>query len=414
MAQVSGFRGIRYDPAMVQLESVLAPPYDVISPKLQQDLYGRAMQNVVRLELGRDFESDVAGERDRYTRARDYLGVWLAEGILIQDDQPSVYIYRQSFRPPGGGGPRERLGCFVGIQPVPYDRREILRHELTLTAPRADRLRLIQTTRAQTSPVFLLYENSAEVTTELLRLSSVAPPAAEAVTEGEYGSERHQLWRVSDPNSVAGITSALSQTRLFIADGHHRYETALQLGLPQVLALVSPMDSEANVIFPTHRVVPDAARGLDDLSQALTPKGWQIQRTAGLEEALLSISSLRDTDHAFVVASTSGRVVAHRARRQNDAPSPRLRLDVAVLETEILEPLLGITPEDAAAGRLLYSRDAEEAVELAISKRGLAFLVNPPSVEEMAAVALADEAMPQKSTYFFPKVPAGLVIMSTE
>ena len=353
--------------------------------------------------------------RDRYTRARDYLGVWLAEGILIQDDQPSVYIYRQSFRPPGGGGPRERLGCFVRHPASPFTTAaRSSRHELTLTAPRADRLRLIQTTKAQTSPVFLLYENSAEVTTELLRLSSVAPPAAEAVTEGEYGSERHQLWRVSDPNSVAGITSALSQTRLFIADGHHRYETALQLGLPQVLALVSPMDSEANVIFPTHRVVPDAARGLDDLSQALTPKGWQIQRTAGLEEALLSISSLRDTDHAFVVASTSGRVVAHRARRQNDAPSPRLRLDAAVLETEILEPLLGITPEDAAAGRLLYSRDAEEAVELAISKRGLAFLVNPPSVEEMAAVALADEAMPQKSTYFFPKVPAGLVIMSIE
>lgn len=414
MAQVSGFRGIRYDPAMVQLESVLAPPYDVISPKLQQDLYGRAMQNVVRLELGRDFDSDVAGERDRYTRSRDYLGVWLAEGILIQDDHPSVYIYRHSFRPPGGGGPRERLGCFVGIEPVPHDRREILRHELTLTAPKADRVRLLQTTRAQTSPVFLLYENSAEVTSELLRLSSAAPPAAEAVTEGEYGSERHQLWRVSNPTAVAGITSALSRTRLFIADGHHRYETALQLGLPWVLSLVSPMDSEANVILPTHRVVPDAGRGVDDLSQALTSEGWRIQRSAGLEEALLTISSLRDTDHAFVVASASGSVVASRARRGNEARSPRLRLDVAVLETEILEPLLGITPADAAAGRLLYSRDAEEAVEWALSKHGLAFLINPPSVAEMAAVALADEAMPQKSTYFFPKVPAGLVIMSIE
>jgi uncharacterized protein (DUF1015 family) len=413
VAQVSGFRGIRYDPAMVQLESVIAPPYDVISPKLQQDLYGRAMQNVVRLELGRDFESDVAGERDRYTRARDHLAVWLAEGILIQDDQPSVYIYRHSFRPPGGGGPRERLGCFVGIEPVPHERREILRHELTLTAPKADRLRLLQTTGAQTSPVFLLYENSAEVTTEVLRLSSPAPPAAEAVTEGEYGSERHQLWRVSDPTSVAGVTSVLSQTRLFIADGHHRYETALQLGLPQVLALVSPMDSDANVILPTHRVVPDAVTGVEDLSQALTSEGWRIQPAAGLEEALLTISSLRDTDHAFVVASGSGRVVASRARRGSEARSPRLRLDVAVLETEILEPLLGIKPADAAAGTLLYTRDAEEAVELAVSKRGLAFLVNPPTVAEMAAVALADEAMPQKSTYFFPKVPAGLVIMST-
>ncbi|MFZ0996083.1 MAG: DUF1015 family protein [Acidimicrobiales bacterium] len=414
MTEVSGFRGIRYDPARVQLESVLAPPYDVISPKLQHDLYGRAMQNVVRLELGRDFESDLAGERDRYTRARDYLGVWLAEGVLIQDDQPSVYIYRHSFRPPGGGGPRERLGCFVGVEPVPHERREILRHELTLTAPRADRLRLLETVRAQTSPVLLLYEDSDEVTTELVRLSSAAPPAAEAVTEGEYGSERHQLWRVSDPASVAGITSALSQTRLFIADGHHRYETALQLGLPQVLALVAPLESDANVILPTHRVVPEAGRGIDDLAATLSSQGWRIQRSAGLEEALLTIGSQRDTQHAFAIASSAGRVIASRERRADGASSPRQRLDVVVLETEILEPLLGITAADAAAGRLLYSRDAEEAVEVACAKRGVAFLVNPPSVAEMAAVALADEAMPQKSTYFFPKVPAGLVIMSLD
>ena len=414
MAQVSGFRGIRYDPAIVQLESVLAPPYDVISPRLQQELYGRAMQNVVRLELGRDYESDVAGERDRYTRARDYLGTWLAQGVLIRDDHPSVYIHRHSFRPPGGGGPRERLGCFVGVEPVPHERREILRHELTLTAPRADRLRLLETGRAQTSPLFLLYENSDEVTAELGRLSSAAPPDAEAVTDGEYGSERHQLWRVFDPASVAGITSALSQTRLFIADGHHRYETALQLGLPQVLALVAPLESDANVILPTHRVVPDADKGVDDLAQALSSRGWGIQPMGGLEEALLTIGSRRDTDHAFVLASSSGRLVTSRERRGDEASKPKQRLDVAVLETEILEPLLGVTPADAAAGRLLYSRDAEEAVEVARSKRGVAFLVNPPTVVEMAAVALADEAMPQKSTYFFPKVPAGLVMMSID
>jgi uncharacterized protein (DUF1015 family) len=383
----------------------------VISPKLQQDLYGRAMQNVVRLELGRDYESDLAGERDRYTRARDYLDVWLTEGVLIQDDQPSVYIHRHSFRPPGGGGPRERLGCFVGVEPVPHERREVLRHELTLTAPRADRLRLLETARAQTSPVFLLYENSDTVTTELGRLSSAAPPAAEAVIDGEYGSERHQLWRVSDPAAVAVITSALSQSRLFIADGHHRYETALQLGLPQVLALVSPLQSDANVILPTHRVVPDSGKALDEVVQALPSNGWQTQRAGGLEEALLAISSRRDDEHAFVIASAAGRVVASRKRGGDRASTPRQRLDVSVLETEILEPLLGISTADAAAGRLLYTRDAEEAVELARSKRGVAFLVNPPSVSEMAKVAVADEAMPQKSTYFFPKVPAGLVIM---
>jgi uncharacterized protein (DUF1015 family) len=273
---------------------------------------------------------------------------------------------------------------------------------------------LLETIKAQTSPVFLLYENSEELTTQLVGLCSGTPPVAEAVTDGEYGPERHQLWRIFDRGSVAEISSALSQTRLFIADGHHRYETALQLGLPKVLALLSPLESDANVILPTHRVVPNTGKGVDELGPALSSVGWEIQEMDGLEEALLTITARRDAEHAFVIASTSGRVVASRVRRGDEASSPRERLDVAVLETEILGPLLGITSADAAAGRLLYTRDAEEAAELARSKRGVAFLVNPPSVAEMAAVALADQAMPQKSTYFFPKVPAGLVIMSID
>jgi uncharacterized protein (DUF1015 family) len=178
--------------------------------------------------------------------------------------------------------------------------------------------------------------------------------------------------------------------------------------------LLSPLESDANVILPTHRVVPNTGKGVDELGPALSSVGWEIQEMDGLEEALLTITARRDAEHAFVIASTSGRVVASRVRRGDEASSPRERLDVAVLETEILGPLLGITSADAAAGRLLYTRDAEEAAELARSKRGVAFLVNPPSVAEMAAVALADQAMPQKSTYFFPKVPAGLVIMSID
>ncbi len=413
MAEVSAFRGIRCEPAVVQLEMVLAPPYDVISPQLQRDLYGRAMQNVVRLELGREFEDDVPGERDRYTRARDHLRAWLEEGVLVQDEQPSLYVHRHSFRPPGGGGPRERLGCFVGVEPVPHERREVLRHELTLTAPRADRLRLLQATKAQTSPIFLLYEDGAEVTHELERAASAAGPVAEAVIDGEYGAERHQLWRISDPDAVGRITSGLSRTRLFIADGHHRYETALNLGLTQVLALVSPLEDVGNVILPTHRVVPEASMRVDELAEALASQGWQTEPAVELSDALARLSSLRETAHAFAIAGAAGKVVVSRPRPA-ESDSPRLGLDVVVLESEILEPLLGIVPGDAAAGRLLYIRDAQEALELALAQSGVAFLVNPTTVSEMAAVAVAGEAMPQKSTYFFPKVPAGLVIMSIE
>jgi uncharacterized protein (DUF1015 family) len=414
VAEVSPFRGIHYDPALVQLDTVLAPPYDVISPELQLELYGRAMQNVVRVELGRDFADDLPGERDRYTRARDHLHAWLTEGVLVQDEQPSVYVHRHTFRPPDGGGPRERLGCFVGVEPVPHERREVLRHELTMTAPREDRLRLLQATRTQTSPIFLLYENGAEVTRELELVTSLDRPFAEGVVEGEYGAERHQLWRVSQPDLVDKITAGLSQTRLFIADGHHRYETALNLGLPRFLALVSPLDDDGNVILPTHRVVPDAALGVDALADALSARGWHIEPVAEMDKVLARLAALRQPAHALALVGEAGKVVASRARLFGEGQSPSTTLDVSVLESEILEPLLGIAAGDAAAGRLLYSRDPREALELALTRRGVAFLLNPTTVSEMAAVALADEAMPQKSTYFFPKVPAGLLIMGSE
>ncbi|MGH7642072.1 MAG: DUF1015 family protein [Candidatus Dormibacteria bacterium] len=414
MAQVSPFRGIHYDPAVVSLESVLAPPYDVISPQLQHELYGRAMQNVVRVELGRDFVDDLPGKRDRYSRARDHLQAWLREGVLVQDERLSLYVHRHSFRPPGGGGPRDRLGCFVGLEPVPYERGEVLRHELTLTAPRADRLRLLQAARAQTSPVFLLYQDGTEVTRELERVTASARPFAEAVVEGEFGSERHQLWQVTDATPVATITAGLSQARLFIADGHHRYETAVTLGMSRVLALVSALDDPGNVILPTHRLVPKTPRDVDQIAEYLVSQGWQAEPVPDVSEALAKLAILKEDAHALAVVGASGKMVVSRSRAAETNVEPRQALDVRVLETEILEPILGIAPEDAATGRVLYLRDPKEAVRLALAQRGVAFLVNPTTVAEMVEVALAGEAMPQKSTYFFPKVPAGLVIMSLE
>jgi uncharacterized protein (DUF1015 family) len=275
-------------------------------------------------------------------------------------------------------------------------------------------MRLIQTMKAQTSPVFLLYEDCAEVTSELERAASTSPPVAEAVTTGEYGNERHQLWRLAEPGAVQLITEGLSHTRLFIADGHHRYETALTLGLPLVLALVSPLEDPGNLILPTHRVIPEAPLGVAELREALIAAGWKVESAEELGEVVARIEALRATEHAFGIVGSAGKLIAHRLRGQGRSPSPRSSLDVAVLETEILEPLMGTASHEAAAGRLVYTRDPQEALEMAMARNGVAFLVSPTTVSEMAEVALAGEAMPQKSTYFFPKVPAGLVIMGAE
>ncbi|MHB1623790.1 MAG: DUF1015 family protein [Candidatus Dormibacteria bacterium] len=414
MARVSAFPGIRYDPARIDLAAVLAPPYDVISPALQGDLYSRALQNVVRIELGRDYETDAGDGTDRYTRARDHLRTWLEQGFLIRDQEPSLYLHRHSFPLPGGGGTGARLGCFAAVEPVAHERREVLRHELTLSGPREDRLRLLQATRTQTSPVFLLYQDRSEVSAAMSRQAQAAAPVAEAVTEGEYGPERHELWRVTDEAALEVICGGLSTTRLFIADGHHRYETALRLRLPGVLALLAPLDDPGNVILPTHRLLPRSRLSADELVTNLAGVGWAAAAAPTLEDVMSRLAELRPTHHSFGIVDSGSRFVVARRRQAAARPGGGSGLDVAVLDREILEAQLGIVAADSEQGRLGYIRDPAELDRRAQALGALGFLLSPTLVEEMAEVALAGEAMPQKSTYFFPKVPAGLVLMATK
>ena len=414
MARVFPFAGIRYDPARIDLAAVLAPPYDVIGPALQRDLYSRAMQNVVRVELGRDYEGDAGDGADRYTRARDYLRTWLDQGFLVRDDEPSLYLHRHSFQLPGGEGPQARLGCFAAVEPVAHERREVLRHELTLSGPREDRLRLLQATRTQTSPVFLLYENCDEVSATMRQQVQVAAPVGDAVAEGEYGPERHQLWRVTDPAALEVICGGLSSTHLFIADGHHRYETALRLHLPGVLALLAPLRDPGNVILPTHRLLPHSRLSADELVTGLSGVGWEAAGAPTPDDILTRLAELRPTHHAFGILDSGSRFVVARRRQAAARPGGGTWLDVAVLDREILEAQLGVLAQDSEQGRLSYIRDPEELARQAQARGALGFLLSPTSVEEMAEVALAGEAMPQKSTYFFPKVPAGLVLMDAK
>lgn len=413
MVEISAFRGIRYQPEVVELGSVLCPPYDVIDPELQAELYGRAMQNLVRIEWGRDYPDDVPGQRDRYERARGFLRGWLEQGVLTQDHEPSIYVHRHAFTTPEGSQ-GERLGCFLGIHPVPYESGQVLRHELTHAAPREDRLRLLRATGAQTSPVLLLHEGATEVTSALAEVTGTLPASAEAVFEGEGGPERHRLWRVSDPSLVESVCAGLARTRLFIADGHHRYQTALDLGLPWVLALVSAIDDPGNVILPTHRVVTGAGTTAAALCAALKARGWRVVSFEDLPRLLDEMADLRERDHAFGLLAGEESILVSRPRELGDAAHPVRSLDVSVLESEILEPLLGVTEDSAAEARLVYTRDPQLALSRARQGAGIGFLVNATQVSEVTAVALAGEAMPQKSTYFFPKVPAGLVMMRLE
>ncbi len=414
MPRVSAFRALRYDPDRIPLADVISPPYDVITEELQSELYSRAMQNVVRVELGRRYSDDQDGVRDQYLRARDHLRVWQEQGFMVRDPEPSLYIHRHSFPAPDGTGERTRLGCFAAVEPVPYDRGEVLRHELTLTSPREDRLRLLLATGVQTSPILLLFEDGAEVMGALQHQIAASPPVAEAMVEGERGGECHRLWRVRDPAAVAAIGQLLGSTRLFIADGHHRYETALGLHLPGVLALLAPLEDPATVILPTHRVLLNSPLDPDELMTALVGAGWRAQRMDGITPGLVGLTELREAWHSFVIFDSDTTWLVSRRRQAASGPGTAAHLDVTVLNREILEAHLGVGADDLQAGRLRYTRDPAEAVRLVGERGAVGFLLNPPSVAEVRAVSVAGAAMPQKSTYFFPKVPAGLVLLPNQ
>ena len=414
MARVGAFRGLRYDPSRIDLADVISPPYDVITRELQADLYSRAMQNVVRVELGLRYEDDQEGVRDPYLRARDHLRVWLEQGFLTRDHEPSLYIHRHTFPAPDGSGELTRLGCFAAVEPSPYDRGQVLRHELTMSRPREDRLRLLLATGVQTSPILLLFEDGQAIVEALRRQIEAAPPLAEATLAGERGPESHQLWRVCEPSAVERLTAVLSATRLYIADGHHRYETALGLHLPRVLALLAPLDDPATVILPTHRVLPHSRLDPDELMTALVGSGWRAQRADGVESGLASLAELRGSWHAFLIFDSTTSWLVSRRRQAATGAAAAAHVDVAVLNREILEAHLGLGAADFEAGRLHYTRDPAEAMRLVGERGSVGFLLNAPSVAEVAQVSVAGAVMPQKSTYFFPKVPAGLVLLPNQ
>ncbi|HUY62114.1 MAG TPA: DUF1015 domain-containing protein [Candidatus Dormibacteraeota bacterium] len=423
MARVIPFRGLRYDPNVVELGDVLAPPYDVVDDDLRQQLMARALQNVIRFEAGPSLPDDRPGVRDRYTRARDHLAAWRTSGAVLEERGPALYLYSHAFRPPGGG-PLERIGCFAAVGLEPWSAGVVLRHEHTLTGPKADRLALLRVTGVQGSPVFALYEGAEAATTAIRRRMATVPPDAEAVTQGEHGRERHRLWVVTDPELIGTITQALAPARLFIADGHHRYETALAYreegregagpgapGREHVLMLLTPLDDPSHVILPGHRIVPEALVSAAALVAALEAGGYGAEPVAGVGEALERMAARRGAAHAFGVVGPEGVTVVHRPRRP--AAGPAQGLDVTVLQEEVLERHCGLDSGAIAAGRLEFTRDPAVVQERVAAARGLGFLVNPTTVEEVVAVATADQSMPQKSTYFLPKVPTGLVLYPT-
>jgi uncharacterized protein (DUF1015 family) len=444
MARIYPFRAWHYNSMVVRLEDVVTQPYDKISPAMQQAYYQRSPHNLVRIILGLPELFDAERGESVYTRAARDFCTWREQGILAQEKDPCVFAYAQRFRVPGSDAVKERRGFIALGKLHEYAEQVVFRHEQTLSKPKSDRLNLLKATRAHFGQIFMLYSDPAGSVEKILYEGA---GAADAEVTDEYGV-LHRVWRVSDPAAIRLLAAAMEDKKLIIADGHHRYETALNYSkehggertgaaartghgvneLPHpawpeaaVMMTFVNMDSDGLVILPTHRVVHSLER-FDPVAFAIAAKEFFDVEALGDNSAEAYTDLLTSqAGTAFLVVTRAGALL-FKARPEAVAaalsavPDRQRQLDLTQLHGILLDRLLGLDAEKVREQtNLRYLRDAGEAVEQV--RRGeadVAFLTNPVKMEQLREVAFAGEVMPQKSTDFYPKLLSGLTIYALE
>jgi uncharacterized protein (DUF1015 family) len=436
MARIYPFRAWRYNPSAVRLADVVTQPYDKISPAMQQAYYQRSPYNLVRIILGLPELFDAEKGENVYSRAARDFRAWREQGILTQEHDPCVFAYAQRFQVPGTELVKERRGFIALGKLHDYSEKVVFRHEQTLSKPKSDRLNLLKATQAHFGQIFMLYSDpSGSVEKNLYDGNG----AADAEATDEYGV-LHRLWRVNHPATIRLLTTAMDDKKLIIADGHHRYETALNYakehgnataqaelsgtGLPQpaypeaaVMMTFVNMDSDGLVILPTHRVVHSLA-GFDPASFLTKAEEFFTVETLTPGDAQRYMDTLTgQAGTAFVAATRQGDFLLRAKSEQMakalaDVPERQRQLDLTQLHSIVLDRLLGLDAEKVREQtNLRYLRDAGEAVEqVRKGQADVAFLTNPVTMEQLREVAFASEVMPQKSTDFFPKLLSGLTI----
>jgi uncharacterized protein (DUF1015 family) len=420
VATVRPFQGILYDPKRVDLSQVVAPPYDVISPADQRRYYRQDPHNVVRLIAGEVHPTDTP-EDNKYTRAAGFFQQWFADGILHREAGPVLYVYSHQFVDPINGQERVRRGLLGVVELEPFG-SGVLPHEQTHARAKADRLSLTRAVVANLSPVFALYEDPASAVGPIIT-SAIAEPPRLSIT-GEDG-DHHTVWAISGAEQFHDLAEVFRTSRLYIADGHHRYETALNFRNKQrqdypeapldaafnfVLMLLVDVTDPGLTILPTHRLLHDFER----FDPALLSRLGSGHRVAPRPDrgALLAAMQEPTPGHriGIALAQTPTRYVTVDVERARPA-DPVSRLDVSVLHQEILQRELGLQPAELESERYLsYSRDVGAVLDRVETGAGqAAFLLRPPAVSDVVAVARAGQVMPQKSTYFFPKPASGIV-----
>lgn len=427
MVMIRPLTPIRYNPALFpDLAPLVAPPYDVIDPRARDELYERHPLNVIRLILNRD--------PDPYASAAAFWKQWREEKILVAESRPCLVFSLERFRLKDGSW-HERAGFFAAVRLEPFEGGHIRPHEKTFSAPKEDRLKLLRATRAHLSPIFGLYPNREEVLAAFRTRVQERRPDISLVDSLDT---EHRLWLVRDERLISLAQQALAEEEVMIADGHHRYETALAYALERqraegdrpdaayhfVLMYLTSMADPGLVVLPTHRVLGSGS-GLTatQIADTLAPHFELQEFPAGEARAFFRALDESAGHHSIGVALARREAVFLARLRDRtllerfagDVPEVVRQLDVTLLDRVVLRGLLQLdVDQESRAGRLWYTHDDEEALLACNQGAEAVFFMRPPRMEELLAVCRAGAVMPQKSTYFYPKLLSGLLFQSVE
>jgi uncharacterized protein (DUF1015 family) len=402
LAEIQAFRGILFDVAPGELGRVIAPPYDVIPPDYRDELYGRDPRNIVRVILNRH-EGDAA-----YADAAAHFERFQAEGVLRRDEQPALYVLEQTFQ--AQDRTHTRRGLLARFRAEPPETGAVLPHEQTRAAAKEDRYKLLLATRANFSPIFLMLSDPQRAFAAELRAAAHGAPALDVTDDGDV---RQRLWRVTDPAAIERFRGHL-RARAYIADGHHRYATALRYaatpgGTPFTLGYFTPLGDDGLVVLPYHRILSEGPT----LDQARAKLGelFELHDARGTHEAAEKVARSA-ARHAFALVQPGAGGLVAEARPAAlellpaDTPACLRALDTYFLHRAVLGPLLGV--RDEAVSYVHSLGEAEQAV--GEDRCRLAVLLRATPVQQIVDVSEARESMPAKSTFFHPKLPSGLVI----
>ncbi|HYM20448.1 MAG TPA: DUF1015 domain-containing protein [Candidatus Kapabacteria bacterium] len=409
MNSFTPFNGTRYNPKLVTLKDVVSPPYDVISAEQRESFYERDPHNVIRLELNHDV--------DPYTSARQTFDQWIKEGSLIHDDTPTFYVYYQTFQTPDGEQVTRR-GVLGTLKVSAYSTGDVLPHEQTLPKAKKDRLALLEATHTQFSPIFGLIDDQALIFDHTIDGVTAQSPLADVFETLPNGEQvRHTVWQLTDPPLVTRLEKLIASQKVYIADGHHRYETAVAFssahpelrGADRIMIYLANLRGDGTVILPTHRVL----YGLSSFNQyaflSELEKHFSVIIKKSREDALEYFYNDKASFALIQFPETPEWVVV--SQKDVISKSALEQLAVYRLHEQILKAIAGLTQKQIDnKTNLLYPHTLPELDEM-LSKQdyNAAFILKSVAADEMTAVTSEGAFMPQKSTYFFPKLLTGLV-----